>query len=72
VNEFTQKALLLTGVAFILIIGISVLYAFPVMWFWNWLMPEIFGLKQITLMQAWGLSFLSGLLIKSPSISANS
>jgi hypothetical protein len=32
---------------------------------WDWLMPEIFGLKEITLFQAWGLNFLSAILFKT-------
>jgi hypothetical protein len=39
--------------------------ALPTMWLWDWLMPELFGLKTITLFQAWGLNFLCGLLFKS-------
>ena len=43
----------------------SVILAVPVMWLWDWLMPELFGFKEVTLMQAWGLSLLSSLLFKS-------
>lgn len=39
--------------------------AVPVCLLWNWLMPTIFGLGKITFLQAWGLSILSGLLLKS-------
>jgi hypothetical protein len=31
---------------------------------WNWLMPDIFGLKEISYWQAWGLFLLSTLLFK--------
>ena len=48
-----------------LIVAFSLLFAVPVMLLWDWLMPELFGLKEITLFQAWGLSVLSGLLFKS-------
>ena len=48
-----------------LIIIVSLVYALPVMWLWDWLMPTIFGLKEITVFQAWGLSALCGLLFKS-------
>jgi hypothetical protein len=34
---------------------------------WDWLMPEIFGLKEITLFQAFGINLLSGILFKSSS-----
>jgi hypothetical protein len=43
----------------------ALLLALPVMWLWDWLMPTIFNLKEITLLQAWGLNFLCGLLFKN-------
>lgn len=50
-------------------VGILVLVAavmsLPVMLLWDWLMPIIFGLPEITWFQAWGLLFLCGLLFKS-------
>jgi hypothetical protein len=66
----------------VLIIGILsfVMFAFvfgcilalPVMWLWNWLMPIIFQLPDVTFWQAWGLLFLSALLIKSAPTSSSS
>lgn len=44
---------------------LSVVLAVPVMLLWDWLMPTLFGLKEITLMQAWGLTLLCSLLFKS-------
>jgi len=50
----------------IITVGIlSILFAFPVKWLWNWLMPVIFELPKITMWQAWGLLTLSGFLLKS-------
>lgn len=43
----------------------AVLLGYPVMLLWNWLMPYIFGLPQISFWQAIGLHFLSSALIKS-------
>jgi len=40
----------------------SVLIAYPVKWLWNWLMPEIFGLAEVSALQAWGLVFLLNLM----------
>jgi hypothetical protein len=51
--------------AIAVLIGLSLIMALPTMWLWDWLMPTIFGLKEITLFQAWGLLFLCGLLFKS-------
>lgn len=36
-----------------------------VMLLWDWLMPAIFGLKEITWVQAWGLMVLCSFLFKS-------
>ena len=51
--------------AVVIVVAFSLLMAVPVMLLWDWLMPTIFGLKEITLFQAWGLSFLCGLLFKN-------
>ena len=57
---------LTTIVGFItLLIVVTLVFALPTMWLWDWLMPELFGLKEITLFQAWGLNFLCGILFKS-------
>jgi hypothetical protein len=41
--------------------------AVPVYYLWNWLMPEIFGLKSINFWQAWGLLFLCSFLFRMSS-----
>ena len=62
---------LATGVAAILaVIVVVLLWTLPTYWLWNWLMPEIFGLKAITLGQALGITFLSSILFKSPMYSS--
>ena len=53
------------------IVIIGILWALPVMLLWNWLMPEIFGLIQITFWQALGLSLLSSFLFKGSSSKDN-
>ena len=45
--------------------AMALLFGFIVMWLWNWLMPELFGLSVITFWQAWGLVVLSHILFKS-------
>lgn len=32
---------------------------------WNWLLPELFGVRPITFWQAWGVLFLSRILLGS-------
>lgn len=39
--------------------------AFPVWILWNWLVPELFGLKVISFWQAIGLTMLCHILFKS-------
>lgn len=46
-------------------LGISLLFAFPVEWAWNYVMPTLFGLKEIDWGQAFCLNFLASTLIKS-------
>jgi hypothetical protein len=52
-------------VAVAILFFVAALMSLPVMLLWDWLMPTIFGLPEITWFQAWGLLFLSGLLFKS-------
>ncbi|GAA3621895.1 hypothetical protein [Flavivirga jejuensis] len=47
----------------IAIIGLAILFGFVIMWLWNWLMPEIFGLTTLTYWQAVGLFILLKLLL---------
>lgn len=53
----------------LLMFAIAMLVSLPVMWLWDWLMPELFGLKEITWLQALGITLLSGLLFRSSSSS---
>lgn len=43
----------------------AIVFAFPTMWLWNWLMPLIFGLTKITVWQALGLNLLTGLFFRT-------
>jgi hypothetical protein len=52
-------------VGVVLLVLVAALMSLPVMLLWDWLMPTIFGLPEITWFQAWGLLFLCGLLFKS-------
>jgi hypothetical protein len=56
---------LLVGAAIALFISI------PVWLLWNWLVPVIFGLTKITLLQALGLVMLSGILFKTPNFKSS-
>lgn len=47
----------------IAITGLAILFGFIIMWLWNWLMPEIFGLTTLTYWQAIGLFILFKILL---------
>ena len=52
----------------ILIVAIiAIILSFPVMWLWNWLMPTIFDLVEISFWQALGINLLCGFLFRSSS-----
>lgn len=40
-------------------------FAFPVKWLWNYLMPGLFHLREITFWQALALNLLCGLLFRT-------
>jgi hypothetical protein len=53
----------------LLVVGLLILacllFGAPLMVLWNWLMPTIFGLPEITFWQACGLNILSAILFRS-------
>ncbi len=56
----------------IAITGLAILFGFVIMWLWNWLMPEIFGLTTLTYWQAVGLFILLKLLLGGCGSSSSS
>jgi hypothetical protein len=52
-------------VIFLVVCIRAIVFAFPIMLLWNWLIPEIFKLNEIGFWQAFGLSLLSSLLFKN-------
>lgn len=52
-------------IAIVILLLLAFLFAIPTLLLWNWLMPLLFGLKTITLFQAWGINVLTGILFKS-------
>lgn len=49
----------------LLIILIGLFMSIPVWLLWNWLMPDIFSLTEISFWQALGISMLSSCLFKT-------
>lgn len=58
-------------VIFFLVV-IALLLSVPVWLLWNWVAVAVLGLKEITLLQALGLTLLSAILFKSGSITTKS
>lgn len=49
----------------LLIVLHAIVAALPVMLLWNWLMPLIFDLPEVTFWQSLGLNLLSSILFKN-------
>lgn len=57
---------LLAAVSMLLVVSVfALIAAFPTMFLWNWLMPELFGIKAVTFWQALGINLLTGILFKN-------
>jgi hypothetical protein len=63
----TLRILKLAGIG-LLAVGV---FGLVVRSLWNWLMPELFGLRSITFWQAWGVLILSRILFGSVSGSSH-
>lgn len=59
-KQTIHDVLLVIGVLMLAII----LFGAPLMVLWNWLMPTMFGLPEITFWQACGLQLLATILLK--------
>jgi len=56
------KVLRIIGMAFMGVVfaaGFALVFGLLVMWLWNWLMPGLFGLGEITYWQAFGVLLLA-------------
>ena len=62
-----QEKILIFLISVTTIIFITLLFTFPTLWLWNWLMPVIFKLPEITIWQAFGITLLSRILFSSPN-----
>jgi hypothetical protein len=62
-RSLPMKILMVIGFA-ILGLGLLFLFGYVVMLLWNWLMPDLFGLKRLGYWQAWGLLLLFTILFK--------
>ena len=60
-NNILEAILLIVG----LIVLAAILFSLPLWLLWNWLMPIIFNLPEITPWQAFGLNMLAGILFRT-------
>lgn len=71
-NETFDTAIIALFLMLVIVFITSLVFAWPVMILWNWLMPALFGITKLTFWQSWGLMFLTGLLFDRSSISSSS
>ncbi|OQY37610.1 MAG: hypothetical protein B6226_05005 [Candidatus Cloacimonetes bacterium 4572_65] len=67
----TLKIIMWVCIGLLAIAGFGLLGGYVIKALWNWLMPDIFGLKVITYWQAVGLVVLSKILFGSNFSSSN-
>lgn len=63
-EKFIEK-LTIFMVCLVSILFVVLILSWPFQLLWNWLMPMIFGLPKITLLQALGLLTLSNIMFKT-------
>jgi len=64
-RNFVGNSVVLAAVAVVLSIALGVLWALPIMWIWDYIMPHLFGVPEITWFKAWLLYILCNILFKS-------
>lgn len=58
--------------ALAVVVVLSLLMAYPIMWLWNWaLVPAVDGINLISFWQAYGLNILFTILFKSTNYKSN-
>jgi hypothetical protein len=60
-----MKTLAIFSAALAIAFLAALVLSIPTMLLWDWLMPDIFGLKEITLFQSLGLNMLTAILFKT-------
>ena len=62
-RPFLRIGMILGGI--VLAAFLALLFGLLVMVLWNWIMPEVFGLKPLTYWQSWGIVLLAHILFKA-------
>ena len=65
-TQFTISIAAIMGGIGLIVFG-CMLYSLPVYLLWNWVVPTIFGLSEITIWQSFGITLLSRFLFASDS-----
>lgn len=65
-NNYEKIGMWFTAV--LIIASLSLIIAFPIKWLWNGVMPDLFGLPEITFWKAYGLYLLWHLLLRGVTI----
>jgi hypothetical protein len=52
------------GIVAVVMAIVAIVIGFPIKWLWNWIMPAIFGLPEISFWMALGISFLISFLFR--------
>lgn len=60
---------LIAFVALIFVLGM--IMAFPIMWMWNYVMPDVFGLPQINVWQSFWGCFMIRLIFSGTHVTAS-
>lgn len=58
------KVLMGVGLVVLVLMLAAVILTLPTYYLWNWLMPMLFGLRELTLGQALGVTLLANILFK--------
>ena len=57
--------------ALVVIAVMAIMFSLPVMWLWNYLMPDLFSLQTINFWQALCINLLCGFLFRSSNSSSS-
>lgn len=56
---------------FVVAFLLGMVMAWPVMWIWNYMMPDLFGMPELTYWQAFWGSFMAKLIFPNNSVSTS-
>lgn len=65
-NNYEKIGMWFTAV--LIIAALSLIIAFPIKWLWNGVMPDVFGLPEITFWKACGMYFLFHIFLRRVTI----